>query len=39
LYNRFIDDGFELRQLENYKRNHQYDTDEGEVDEFTDDRF
>jgi hypothetical protein len=34
-----IDDGFELRQLENYKRNHQYDTDEGEVGEFTDERL
>jgi len=34
-----IDDGFELRQLENYKTNHQYDIDEEEVGEFTDERL
>jgi hypothetical protein len=33
------DDGFELRQLENYKRVHQYDKDEDEVGEFTDERL
>jgi hypothetical protein len=33
------DDGFELRELENYKRVHQYDKDEDEVGEFTDERI